>query len=235
VSLIPPLLSNGLPSNQGPGFVHKVALFGDGQYHISTSYSPQQNLTYALLLFKPRYDVPSPYSTIIQTLTNNPSLAPHPLYLPVLIAELSAESSAPRIQSAAQRIDGLERAAGQHEWVDLAVGDPLALDFPSATKQLNSASRWLNMEIWRCKANLLVLENVKAEIDFLRNCDAGNKGGRDLKEEGTRLKELIAYHANTCHNFIHRAEFENQRLQTQIAVVCQPSTLLSLLLLQGLN
>ena len=91
------------------------------------------------------------------------------------------------------------------------------------------------MEIWRCKANLLVLENVKAEIDFLRNCDAGNEGARDLKEEGARLKELIAYHANTCHNFIHRAEFENQRLQTQIAVVCQPSTLLSLLLLQELN
>lgn len=152
--------------------------------------------------------MPSPYSTIIQTLTNNPTLAPHPLYLPVLIAELSVESSAPRIQSAAQRLDGLERAAGQHEWLDVAMGDPLTLDFTSATKQLNFASRWLDMEVWRCKANLLVLENVKAEIDFLRNFDAGNEGARDLKEEGTRLKELIAYHANTCHNFIHRAEFE---------------------------
>jgi hypothetical protein len=58
------------------------------------------------------------------------------------------------------------------------------------------------MEVWRCKANLLVLENVKAEIGFLRNCNAGNEGARDLKE-GTRLKDLIAYHANTCHNFIH--------------------------------
>jgi len=199
-----------------PGFVYGVALFEIGQYHISLSYSPSQNLTSALLLLKPRYDLPSPYTTIIHNLSLRPSLAIHPLYIPILLAELSIESSAPRISTACKRLDHLERVAGQHEWTDIMQGDPLGLDFESASKQLNFTSRWLSMEIWRYKSNLLVLNNVKSEIDLLSE----NGDCRDSK--GRELKELIAYHADTCHNLILKAEFQENRLQTQIAVVCRP-------------
>jgi hypothetical protein len=177
------------------------------------SYSPKQNLTYALVLFKPRFNLPSPFSTIIQNLTTNCSMALYPLFLPLLIAGFSIESSTPRIRSANQRLNDLERAAGQHEWADLTQGDPLNLDFASATKQLNFMSRGIGAEIWRCKSNLLVLENIEAENDLLL-------GFKSLQDEGRSLKELIAYHTNTCQNLILRAEFEDKRLQTQIAVVC---------------
>jgi hypothetical protein len=73
------------------------------------------------------------------------------------------------------------------------------------------------MEIWRCKSNLLVLEGVKAEIDILPG-----REGYNLLDDGSRLKELIAYNANMCENLMLRAEFQEKRLQTQIAVVCAP-------------
>lgn len=207
------------------GFVYKVTPFGTGQYHISLSYSPEQNLTYALLLFKSRYKsaVDDPYFSIIQNLTYNPALAINPLFIPIILADLSVSSSFPRIHAADERLNELERSAGQHEWADLIQGDPLNLDFTEATKQLNFTSRWLTMEIWRCKTNLLVLENIRSEIDLLL---PGCEGSEDkvlhvkMKEERRMLKEMIAYHTNTCDNLILRAEFEHKRCQTQIAVVC---------------
>ena len=126
------------------GFVYKVTPFGTGQYHISLSYSPEQNLTYALLLFKSRYKsaVDDPYFSIIQNLTYNPALAINPLFIPIILADLSVSSSFPRIHAADERLNELERSAGQHEWTDLIQGDPLNLDFTEATKQLNFTSRW---------------------------------------------------------------------------------------------
>jgi hypothetical protein len=214
VALMPPL-----------GFIYKVSPFGTGQYHISLSYSPTQNLTYALLLFKSRYElaVDDPYFSIIQNITHNPALATHPLFIPIILADLSISSSSPRIHAADERLNELERAAGQHEWADLVQGDPLNLDFTEATKQLNFTSRWVTMEIWRCKTNLLVLERIRSEIDLLLpGCEGCEDKVLDvkMKEERRMLKEMIAYHINTCDNLILRAEFEHNRCQTQIAVVC---------------
>lgn len=207
------------------GFVYKVTPFGTGQYHMSFSYSPTQKLTYALLVFKSRYEsaIDDPYSSIIQNLTHNPALATHPLFIPIILADISISSSIPLINAAEKRLDELERSAGQHEWADLIQGDPLNLDFTEATKQLNFTSRWLTMEIWRCQTNLLVLGNVKSEIDLLlpdcEGCD-GKAFDVKMKEERRMLKEMIAYHTNTCDNLILRADFEHKRCQAQIAVVC---------------
>jgi hypothetical protein len=80
------------------------------------------------------------------------------------------------------------------------------------------------MEIWSCKANLLVLEHIKSEIDLLLpGCEGSEDKVLDVKmkeEERRMLKEMIAYHTNTCDNLILRAGFEHKRCQTQIAVVC---------------
>jgi hypothetical protein len=201
------------------GFVYNVTPFGTGQYHMSLSYSPTQKLTYALLLFKSRYEsaIDDPYSSIILNLSHNPALATHPLFIPIILADLSILSSSPRIHAADERLNELERSAGQHEWAGLIQGDPLNLDFTEATKQLNFTSRWLTMEIWRCKTNLLTLENIRSEIDLLLpGCEGCEDKVLDvkLKEEGTMLKEMIAYHINTCDNLILRAEFEHKRCQT---------------------
>jgi hypothetical protein len=92
------------------GFVYKVAPFGTGQHHISLSYSPAQILTYALLLFKSRYKsaVDDPYFSIIQNLTRNPALATHPLFILIILADLSVSSSSPRIHGADERLNELD-------------------------------------------------------------------------------------------------------------------------------
>ncbi len=79
------------------------------------------------------------------------------------------------------------------------------------------------MEIWRGKTNLLVLEHIRSGIGLLL---PGCEGSEDkvlhvkMKEERQMLKEMIAYHTNTCDNVILRAQFEHKMCQTQIAVVC---------------
>jgi hypothetical protein len=178
-----------------------------------------------LLLFKSRYEsaVDDPYFSIIQSLIHDPALATHPLFIPIILADLSISSSIPRIRAAEGRLNDLERSAGQHEWADLIQGDPLNLDFTEATKQLNFTSRWLSMEIWRCTTNLRVLENVRSEIDLLLpGCEGCDEKALDVKmtKQQTILKEMIAYHTNTCDNLILLAEFQHKRCQTQISVVC---------------
>jgi hypothetical protein len=122
---------------------------------MALSYSAHTNLTYALLLFRPQFPPTSTsintptYDSIIQSLTDTPLLATNPLLLPILIADISNLYSDNRIQSADGRLTEIEQASGQHEWVDLKIGDPLKLDFLLTTKQLNFTSRALGMEIWR--------------------------------------------------------------------------------------
>jgi hypothetical protein len=96
------------------GFVYNVAPFGTGQYHMSLSYFPTQKLTYALLLFKSRYEsaIDDPYSSIILNLSHNPALATHPLFIPIVLTDLSILSSSPRIHAANERLNKLERLAG---------------------------------------------------------------------------------------------------------------------------
>ena len=50
-------------------------------------------------------------------------------------------------------------------------------------------------------------------INLLCGYKPSNEGARDVKEEGIRLKEPIAYYANICYNLIYPSKFENVEMK----------------------
>jgi hypothetical protein len=112
----------------------------------------------------------------------------------------------------------LEQATGQHRWADRVLGDPMMLDYMSATKTLNFVSRSLAVETMRVKEHLLTFAFVVKEIDVLASLGTGN-----VRESGEKLKEIVSYHVNTCENFLLRAEFQEKKVHALIAVVSPSS------------
>jgi hypothetical protein len=182
---------------------------------MAISYSPKNNLTYALLLFNPKSQSTTISTTLENTITN-PLLKMHPLALPVLLLEHSILSSSHKLQRVDDLLRELEQETGQHGWADLPLGDPMELDFTGTTRTLNFASRSLGSEVMRFKGNLLILEKIKGDLDVLAANDSKTSC---LQESGLRLKESIAYQINTCQNNTLRAEFQEKKVQSLIAVV----------------
>jgi hypothetical protein len=182
---------------------------------MAVSYSPENNLTYALLLFNPKSQSTA-IATILKNITNSPLLKLHPLALPVLLLEHSILSSSHRLEWADSLLRKLEQETGQHGWADLPIGDPMELDFTGTTRTLNFVSRSLGLEFMRFKANILILDRINGGVDLLAINDS--KIPR-LQESGLKLKELIAYQMNACQNNTLRAEFQDKKVQSLIAIV----------------
>jgi hypothetical protein len=92
----------------------------------------------------------------------------------------------------------------------------MKLDFTGTTRTLNFVSRSLGLEVMRFKGNLLILERIKCYLDLLAVDDSKTLC---LQESGLRLKESVAYQMNTCQNNTLRAEFQEKKVQSLIAVV----------------
>jgi hypothetical protein len=114
-------------------------------------------------------------------------------------------------------IHKLEQETGQHSWTDRIMGDPMNLDYAKATKTLNFVSRSLAVESMRIKEHLITFPFIAKEIDSL-----ALSGVADVKEKGEKLKEIVAYHVNTCEHFLLRAEFQEKKVKALTAVVNFP-------------
>jgi hypothetical protein len=139
----------------------------------------------------------------------------HSLALHVLLLEHSILSSSHRLQRVDDLLRELEQETGQHGWTDLLLGDSMKLDFTGTTRKLNFVSRSLGSEVMSLKGNLLVLERTKGDLGLLA---ANDSKTRCLQESGLRLKESITYQMNTCQNNTLRAEFQEKKVQSLIAV-----------------
>jgi hypothetical protein len=182
---------------------------------MALSYSPTRNLTHAILLHKPFHEPASAFSfTGLLKNLNASQISIHPLLLPVLLAELSMNVSDERFLWVDEEIHELEQATGQHRWADRVLGDPMVLDYTSATKTLNFVSRSMAVETMRVKEHLLTFAFILKEIDLLATL-----GPADVKEKGARLREIVNYHVNKCENFLLRAEFQEKKVHALIAVV----------------
>jgi hypothetical protein len=196
------------------GFVFKISLFHGGQYVLAVTYYYKSNLTYAILLRKHQHEFDTQY-TFLDDFTSSP-LSTHPLSLPIHIIGMSINSSSIRLQWADDIITKFEQDTGQHEWSDMRVGDPMEMDFSSATRMLNFIYRSLAMEITRYKWNLNALDNIVKYIDTL---SVENANTQILVESGERLRDLVAYQISTCQYNMIRAEFQEKKAQSQLAVV----------------
>ncbi|PVH75528.1 hypothetical protein DL98DRAFT_593035 [Cadophora sp. DSE1049] len=141
-----------------------------------------------------------------------------------MVIELVTASNARRLQAADWRLNELEETMGQHEYINRPMGDPLAIDFIATTRTLNTTSRMLGVERMRLGANILALEMILKEIKELRMNISAEDCSSDWQQNGDGSKmitELVAYQMNACQNLVLRAEYQEKRVQSQIAVVYQ--------------
>ncbi|CZR56162.1 uncharacterized protein PAC_06050 [Phialocephala subalpina] len=193
-------------------FVFRFGIYRPSYYHLAVSYCHSTKLSHALLLSK---TVDHSFDVLTQRLKTLQQHIAHPLLLPVLLVDICLASSATRTQLADDRLNELEETMGQHEWINRPLGDPLKLDFVSTTRTLNFTARTLGVEKMRIQGTLLTLSNILQEVEHLQTLDP--------QEQKTYIwmKETIAYHTNTAQNLSLRAEYEEKRVQTQLAVVYQ--------------
>src|SRR5271167_1593007 len=178
-------------------------MFQPSFYQLVLSYNAQTRITYGLLLSKSsEHEIPK----LIDTLKEEPWHCEQPLYLALLLAELSVNTSAKRIQCAELRLNDLEEMMGQHEYANMRKGRPLKIDFESATTSLNFHTKWLAVQSMRLGSILLALDQIVFETREIAKRRSGNVGEPDfasLTSEFDSLRmmeEFVAYLVNTSKN-----------------------------------
>ena len=204
------------------GYLFRFGMFQPSYYQLVLSYNPSTNITLGLLLSKTSSHK-IPY--IIKALKQQASNCTQPLLLATLMAELSIDHSADRIQDAELKLNELEVMLGQHEYPNMQRGRASEIDdFETATTSLNFHTQWLAVQSMRLGSVLLALETILFEtkdIDKRRNktVEKQSIGPSTL----LMMEEFIAHLSNTAKNLLLRAEYENRRIGAQIQVVsCLP-------------
>jgi hypothetical protein len=194
-------------------------MFQPSYYTLLLSYNAQTRITHGLLLSKTsEHQIPM----LIDGLKDEPWRCEQPLYLAVLLAELSINTSAARIQIAELRLNDLEEMMGQHEYANMRKGRPSDIDFESAMTSLNFQTKWLAVQSMRLGSVLLALDQIVFETRGI-----ARRGPRELdlasstsESDGLcMVEEFVAYLANTAKNLQLRTEYENRRIGAQIQVV----------------
>ncbi|KUJ23863.1 uncharacterized protein LY89DRAFT_776084 [Mollisia scopiformis] len=193
-------------------YIFKFGIHRPSYYHLVISYCPSTNITHALLLSKTSDHT---FESIFRRIELFKQHITHPFLLPVLLSEICLVSSENRVQLSDDRLNGLEELMGQHEWINRPVGDPLKLDFVTTTRALNFTSRNLGVEKMRVQGQLLCLSNLLEEVELL------HKSYPCSEDTYTWMKETIANHRNTAKYLLVRTDYEEKRVQTQLAVVYQ--------------
>ena len=85
----------------------------------------------------------------------------------------------------------------------------MEMDFLKVGRRLNFIARMCGVERMRILGLLLTLVEVRG-----RN----GKGERDERGE-RQIEELVGFYENSCRNLALRVEYEEKRVQSQLAVV----------------
>ncbi|TVY84028.1 hypothetical protein LSUE1_G001785 [Lachnellula suecica] len=203
------------------GFVFRFGIFRPSYYQLALSHDPATNLTYGLLIAK---TADHEFPLMTQSLLQHRAHVTHPLLTAALLSKLVIASTASRIQASDRSLNELEESTGQHEYINIPMKSPLELDFMAATRRLNFVGRTLGVERMRAGSTILTLEFMAMEMYAIHDIAIFSHGGitsNGYEESSTLVRELINSHINACQNLALRAEYEEKRTQTQLAVVYQ--------------
>ena len=203
------------------GLIFKIPFYRQRFYQVSVSYYFNSNISYGLILHRNIADVLPPLLVELRSyqakITPNTSL--HPVQLPITAIQIQIQRIRQRIHSWDQDINGLQDVMGQHEYKDRPVGNPLEMDFTSATRKLNHISKRVGVDILNLRFLIKSLEAVENWYKDTRN---GVEG--DLKgiEEVTcqSMKETTGIMKDDCHSLLLLAEYEEKRMRILIQAVC---------------
>ncbi|TVY43824.1 hypothetical protein LOCC1_G004859 [Lachnellula occidentalis] len=204
-------------------FVFRFGVFRPSYYQLALSHDPLTNITHGLLLSKTTHHG---FPLLIQTLKQHQIHCTHPLLTAALLSKIVITAVANRVQAVDRILNELEETAGQHEYINIPLRNPLEMDFMTATRRLNFVGRTLGVERMRAEAMILALGVMGKDIagfgKLISTSTSDDENGRATHEDATRMVgELITCHVDECQNLALRAEYEEKRTQTQLAVVYQ--------------
>jgi len=141
----------------------------------------------------------------METILASPNLILNPLCVAIHVVHLCVDASEGRIRDVDGKLNELEEVTGQHEWTNRPIGDPLEMDFLKVGRRLNFTSRILGVEKMR---TLTLLETLK-ELWRVDN------------KENLEIEQLLRYYENACNMLKCSIEYQDRRVQSQLAVVYQ--------------
>lgn len=206
------------------GLIFKLQFYRLRFYQISISYCPSTNLTYGLVLVRNLSNVAMPL--LVELRSYHASVTPntgtgtrsHPLRLLIIAIQTQILRTSRRIHSWDKDINGLEEVMGQHEYEDRPLGNPLEMDFTSATRKLNHISKRVGVDILNLgflTRSLDIVEKWHSEI-----LNKGERAFNGIKEVSCQeIKKEMALMKEECHSLLLLAEYEEKRMRILIQAV----------------
>jgi len=198
-------------------------MFRPSYYQLALSYNHSTRITHGLLLSKTReHEIPQ----LIEELKEEQDCCKQPLFLSLLVTEVSLDACAERIQFSDLRLNDLERKMGQHEFANWEKGNPLEIDFESTTGSLNFLIKWLAVQDMRLEGVILALDEIIHDTKEIAEEDKSGIGTSRLPQPQTpaydslrMMSELAAYQVNACKNLLLRSKYDSERAKAFTQVV----------------
>jgi hypothetical protein len=200
----------------------KIPYYREDFFQIAINYDQETNISSGLAVVRSGCDIVHLIRSGIEAL-GNPGT--HPLLLPIILLDREVNAFTNGLRNYHHKLDDVEAIAGQHEYSGIPVGDPLELDFVSATRRLNFIGCGITFELVRIKCSLLALEQItqwghclelRRSTDHSSNKQSGNNGF-------SKLTARVDYLTHTCRILLLEAESEKSRVQALSQTVSLPA------------
>jgi hypothetical protein len=210
----------------------KIPYYRKDFFQIAINYNQETNISSGLAVVRSGCDIVHLIRSGIKALGNPDT---HPLLLPVILLDREVNELTNGLSLHHQKLDDLEAIAGQHEYSGIPVGDPLELDFVSATRRLNFIGCGVTFDLVRIKSSLLALEQVAQWgncLELRRNTDhsSNKQSGND---RSSMLTARVDYLTHTCRILLLESESEKSRVQALSQAVGLPLSYMSAALINS--
>jgi hypothetical protein len=200
----------------------KLGIQTTGYYTVVISYNLVTHTTYVAILAQTRKDG---FSTIKSWFENVSSWKLEPFAIIRILVDGILSLSHHSIETQDFRLSVLQSIMGQHTYREKERGDPLKMDFTWATRVLNHASTILAMNKMRVLGAQKALKKSKVFMEMIKTTSEGNGKDRepllgdDDDVSAGNLYDLLEALGDRCEHLLDRIEYEQQRVQTQLAAV----------------
>jgi hypothetical protein len=189
-------------------FLFSVPFWRPIFFQAAISYNKRTNITSAFLLFRKGGKL---WPLLEKQLQAYKHWCDQPVMIPLLLVETVVEICHLKLGAADQDLNDLEEKVGQHEHFNRPRGDPLVIDFETATRKINFTGKLVALNTARLLAFRRVLEKLAAfKYDTLQG--SGRHEGLDVQASRGEAEDRLAYLLDTCYVLSNQAEYEEKRI-----------------------
>lgn len=197
------------------GFVLKIGLHVTGHYALALSYNIANGLTCGVVLAQTQ--LPDP-TKLVDLLIDMKELCCHPMLVPVILVDLVMRTTMEKTDYYDKQLTLTEETTGQHSYRRRYIGEPPEIDFVTITRKLNSTSSHFGVCEMRFNSALLANRTTIEYMDWLQRAIPRDMANQ-LRRDSRKLQEHVDYLSSLSNNFLLRVQYNQKRVQTQLAVV----------------